>query len=216
MYCTVFIDGREIRTITSSNLLQVALDAGIYIPHLCYRKELTRPAASCRLCFVSIKGKDEPVTACTEMVVDGMIVNTRTDEAISLRRTAFELLMSNHQTECSRCQKNRQCELQRIARSERLRLRQRRYSRIDPNLAIDDSHNLFTFNPNKCVLCGKCIIACREKGSAVLSFTFRGIRTRVSTFMDIPLLQAGCSSCLACVDVCPVGAFSYKKMESCV
>ncbi len=211
MNCTIFIDGREVKTTAGSNLLWTALDNGIYIPNLCCIKGIERQPASCRLCFVEIEGMSEPVAACAEPVIEGMMVNTAGPTAKTLRRTSFELLMSNHLLECARCHKNRHCELQRIARSDHLRLKTPSFARINFNFPLDDSHPLFTFNPNKCVLCGRCIWICSKVGKGVLDFAHRGISTRVSTFMGLPIAESSCDSCLACVDICPVGAL-YKKL----
>jgi len=142
-----------------------------------------------------------------------MVIRVNSPRAVALRRTAFELLLSNHQLECGRCPKNRRCELQQIARFNHLKLRSPVLTRINESKPVDDSHPHFRFNPNKCVLCGRCVVVCHKEGTGVLDFAHRGIRARVSTFMDIPLAETECNSCLACVDVCPVGALYRKIME---
>ncbi len=213
MTCTIFIDGREVKTAANSNLLWAALDNGIYIPNLCCIKGMERPFASCRLCYVEIEGRPEPVTACTETVTEGMVVKINSPAATILRRTAFELIMSNHLLECARCPKNRHCELQRVARADHLKLNTRSLHRLNLNLPVDNSHPLFTFDPNKCVLCGKCVWICHKVGKGVLDFAHRGVKTRVSTFMGLPIAESGCDSCLACVDICPVGALYRNFTE---
>ncbi len=166
--------------------------------------------ASCRLCFVEIEGRKAPVTACTEPITEGMIVHLDTAKVKRLRNTAFELLLSHHHLECANCDKNRNCQLQSIASILGLKMKPKRLKHISGNLPVDSSHALFIYDPNKCVLCGKCVWACHNEGSGILDFAFRGIDTMVSTFSGVPLADAGCSSCLACVRVCPVGSLIAK------
>jgi predicted molibdopterin-dependent oxidoreductase YjgC len=78
-------------------------------------------------------------------------------------------------------------------------------------MPIDTSHPLFTYDPNKCVLCGKCVWVCNERGTGAIDFAFRGIDTKVSTFANVPLIDSNCNSCLECVEVCPVGALIHKE-----
>ncbi len=206
MLCTIIIEGKELRVKSHANLLWAALDNGFFIPNLCSIKDKLRPYASCRLCFVEIAGRPEPVTACTEKAQDGMVIQVHTPRIERLRHTAFDLLLSNHRLDCAHCVKNHNCELQRIARLEHLKLRGRRFNKIALNLPVDSSHPLITFDRNKCVLCGKCVWVCQKEGTAVLDFAYRGIKTTVSTFAEMPLTETACNSCMACVEVCPVGA----------
>ena len=187
-----------------------ALDNGLYIPNLCAVRGDITPFASCRLCFVEIEGRGDPVTACTEPVRDGMVVHLNTPKVKKLRNIAFELLLSHHNLDCAHCAKNRNCELQNTARRLGLKLKTKRLKRIPRNLPVDYSHALFTYDPNKCILCGKCVWVCHQQGSGILDFAFRGIDTVVSTFSGMPLADAGCTSCLACVHVCPVGSLVAK------
>ena len=207
---TLTIDGVEVKAQEGVNLLWAALDNGLYIPNLCAVREVDPPFASCRLCFVEIEGRSAPVTACTETVSDNMVVRLNTPRVERLRNTAFELLLSHHHLDCRNCAKNRDCELQNIASRLGLKLRLKRFRQIPREVPIDSSHPLFTYDPNKCVICGKCVWACHEQGTGILDFAFRGIDTIVTTLAGIPLAEAGCNSCLACVAVCPVGALVAK------
>ena len=207
---TLTIDGVEVKAEQGANLLWAALDNGFYIPNLCAVREVDPPFASCRLCFVEIEGRNAPVTACTETVSDSMVVRLNTPRVQRLRNTAFELLLSHHHLDCRNCAKNRNCELQNIASRLGLKLRLKRFRPIPRELPVDSSHPLFTYDPNKCVMCGKCVWVCHEQGTGILDFAFRGIDTMVSTMAGIPLAEAGCNSCLACVTVCPVGALVAK------
>ncbi len=207
---TLTIDGIQIEAQKGEKVLWAALEGGIYIPSLCAVRGLEPPFAACRLCFVEIEGRGI-VTSCTETVADGMVVYTNTPRVKRLRRTAFELLLSHHDTDCSSCPGHGNCELQRIASRLGLKLRQNRFRPVPISYPIDSSHPLITYDPNRCILCGKCVWVCNERGSGVLNFAFRGIDTVVTTFFGLPLADSGCNSCLECAAVCPVGAIALKR-----
>jgi formate dehydrogenase major subunit/NADH-quinone oxidoreductase subunit G len=207
---TVIIDGVEVKAKKGQKMLWAALDNGLYIPNLCAIRQADPSLASCRLCFVEIEGRKAPVTSCTEPVSDGMVVQLNTPRVKRLRKTAFELLLSHHRIDCRNCPKNKNCELQNIASSAGLKLKLQRLKQIPHELAADESHPLFTYDPTKCVLCGKCVWICHQQGTGILDFAFRGIQARISTIGGIPLAEAGCNDCLACVAVCPVGALTAK------
>jgi formate dehydrogenase major subunit/NADH-quinone oxidoreductase subunit G len=209
------IDGREVRAREGERLLWVAMDHDIYIPNLCAMREADLPFGGCRLCFVEIDGRRAPVTACSQPVENGMVVHTDTPKVKQLRRTAFELLLSHHHLDCAHCPKNKKCELQKIAAHQGFKLKLQRLRRIPRDLPIDSSHPLFTYDPNKCVLCGKCIWVCQRHGVGAIDFASRGLETRVSTFDNMPLADAKCDSCLECVRVCPVGSLVAKDGQTC-
>jgi len=205
------IDGKKITAGAGAKLLWVALDNGIYIPNLCALRDNPEPDAACRLCFVEVEGKQEPVTACTEDITDGMVVNTRGENALRLARTGFELLMASHPVDCANCPANRSCELQKIARHLGCKLKTKRFRQLLRELPVDDSNPLFTYDPNKCVLCGRCLWVCRQHlGAGVLGFAHRGFERVVTTFADEPIGKDRCLECGECVSVCPTGALSFK------
>lgn len=206
------IDDKKISCAEGKAILWVASENGIYIPNLCAIREKVQPSASCRLCFVEVQGVDEPVTACTEPAKEGMVVNTRGKNALRLARTSAELILANHPVDCGHCLKNRTCELQKIAKHLGIKLKTKRFRRLERNLPIDESSPLFVYDPNKCVLCGKCVWVCQEKlGIGAIGFTRRGFKRMVSTFQDKPIGESMCSQCAECVKVCPVGALTFKK-----
>jgi formate dehydrogenase major subunit/NADH-quinone oxidoreductase subunit G len=204
----ITIDGKKIKAPAGQSVLRAALDNGIYIPNLCSIAG-ENPAASCRLCWVEINGK--AVTACTETVVEGMTVDTRGASALRLAKTALELLLASHPVDCANCPANGSCELQKIAAHLKVRLKTKRFKKIVRELPEDTSHPDFSYEPDKCVLCGRCIWACRLKGNGALGFAHRGFNRRMTTFGDEPMAKADCRECQECVKVCPTGALSLKK-----
>jgi len=205
------IDGRKISAPEGQQILWAALGNGIYIPNLCAIRDGDEPAAACRLCFVEVDGKEQPVTACTEPVAEGMVVNTKGEGALRLARSAFELIMASHPVDCARCASNGWCELQKIARHLGVSLKAKRLRKLARELSVDESHPLFNYDPNKCVLCGRCVQVCREKlGIGVLGFAYRGFKRVATTFAGVPLGETRCQECGECVRVCPVGALAFK------
>ena len=213
---SLVIDNQKVSAPEGEVLLWVALENGFYIPHVCALKERAFPFAGCRLCFVEIEGYPEPVTACTEAVREGMVVKTKTEKVLRLQRTAFELILSNHHVDCGHCGKNKKCELQKIAAHLKVKLKSKRFRLIPKNLPLDDSHPLFTYDPNKCVLCGRCVWVCREQQKVgLLNFAYRGFNMLVTTFED-PLAMGTtctCTRCRKCVETCPVGALLFKEEQ---
>jgi bidirectional [NiFe] hydrogenase diaphorase subunit len=209
------IDGREVKARKGEKLLWTALDNDIHIPNLCAIREADLPYGGCRLCFVEVEGRRTPVTACSYLVEEGMVVRTDTPQVKRLRRTAFELLLSHHHLDCAHCLKNKECELQRIAAREGFKLKLQRFRRIPRDLPVDSSHPLFTYDPNKCVVCGKCIWACQRHGVGAIDFAHRGLETMISTFDNMPLVDAKCDSCLECVRICPVGSLMARDGRNC-
>jgi len=205
------IDGKKISAREGENLLWVALDNGIYIPNLCALRDKPEPLTACRLCFVEVEGKEQPVTACTEPVAEDMMVNTKGAGALRLARTAFELLMTSHPVDCAHCLANRSCELQKIAHHLGVKLKSKRFKKLLRELPIDYSNPQFVYDPNKCVLCGRCVWVCREHlGVGVLGFAHRGFQRVVTTFADEPIGELRCQECRECVVVCPSGALVFK------
>ncbi len=208
---SLVIDGKEVKARPGDKVLWAALDNGIYIPNLCALSDASAPDASCRLCWVEIKGKAQPVTACTETVEEGMVVDTRGAGALRLARTVLELLLASNVVDCVHCPASGACELQKIAAHLGVKLKAKRFRKILRNLPVDASSPAFTYDPNRCVLCGRCIWVCRQRlGIGALGFAHRGFKRRVTTFGDEPIGEARCDGCGDCVTACPTGALCFK------
>jgi bidirectional [NiFe] hydrogenase diaphorase subunit len=209
---TLTINGQKITAPAGKKLLWVALENGIYIPNLCAIKDKPEPNASCRLCWVEVAGKDRPVTACTEEVVDGMVVDTKGEKAMALAKAGFDLLMASHALDCAHCPANGTCELQKIAKVLKCSLKPRSLRLLLRDLPVDDSNPLFTYTPDKCVLCGRCVWRCKKhKAKAIMGFAHRGFDRRLTTFADEPVGKDRCLDCSECIEVCPTGALVLKK-----
>lgn len=208
---TLAIDGRKIQAPKGATVLEAALEAGIYIPNLCYDPDL-KPYGACRLCIVEIEGMRGLPTSCTTLAMDGMVVRTETPKVNQSQRIAMKLIMANHHGDCLACSKNQHCELQKVARY--LGIEQEDFDRLRKStqvLPIDRSHPAFDRDPNKCILCGKCVRACHEiAGVGAIDIAFRGYSAKVSTLGDKPLTESTCESCGECLARCPTGALLPK------
>ncbi len=212
---TLTIDDRQVKAAEGERLLWAALDNGIYIPHLCDLREAGRTLAGCRLCFVEVEGMRNPVTSCTLTVSEGMAVKTRSPRVDRLVRTGFELLLSNHRLHCAKCAKNKNCELQKIAKERGLKLKLTRLHSLLQETPIDETPRTFCYDAGKCVLCGRCVWADQEQVKVgAIGFIGKGMARKVATFEDGPLADSVCTQCEACVKVCPVGAFYFRSQES--
>nr|HID58890.1 (4Fe-4S)-binding protein [Desulfobacterales bacterium] len=209
----LIVDGKEIKASEGANLLRVCLDNEIYVPNLCYLKEMEHPPASCRLCFVAIEGYPQPVTSCTEVVREGMVVMTDTPEVRRLQKSAFELLLSVRRISfCKTCIANKRCGLQKIARFLGVKLRVAHLNRIDVDREVDHTHPYLDYDPDKCVLCERCIFVCGNiNKTPMLSLAHRGLNTSVTFFESAAILENSCKGCGACVEICPVGALTLKS-----
>lgn len=170
--------------------------------------------AACRLCFVEVEGKDVPVTACTEPVAEGMVINTKGRKALRLAHTSFELLLASQPVDCANCPKNGSCELQKIAKYLGVKLKTKRFRKVLLDLPIDSSSPVFIYDPNKCVLCGRCVWVCQEKlGIGAIGFAYRGFQRMVATFAHEPISESSCQGCGECVTICPTGALVFKDAK---
>jgi formate dehydrogenase alpha subunit len=209
------IDGRALRVPPGTTVLSAARACGLFIPTLCDDPHL-EPYGACRLCIVQIEGLRGLPTACTTPATEGMRVTTETEEIRRIRRNIAALAIANHPGDCLTCLKSGTCELLAVARylgvgsSDVTRLR--RIARAAP---VDESNPAFVFDPNKCILCGRCVRVCREvQGLGAIDFAARGFHTRISTFGAKPLAQSPCQSCGECVERCPTGALMPKTVEA--
>lgn len=205
------LNGDALTAKEGETILEAALAHGIYIPNLCYHPDL-RSVGACRLCLVEVAGRGQ-VTACTTQVAEGMVITTDTDTIEQIRRVNVELLLSDHEGNCLECSKNTKCELQTVAKYVGIEPKDvQGFTRRAKRFPVDNSNPFFTLDPNKCILCGRCIRTCQElQCIGAIDFAHRGYDTVVSTIKGIPLTESNCESCGECVVHCPTAALAAKN-----
>lgn len=183
---------------------------GIRVPTLCNMKDFS-PTGACRMCIVEVEGKDHLIPSCSYPVEEWMKIKTHSPRVLKARKTIVELLLSNHPDDCLYCERNGNCELQKLA--EDLNVRERRIPGSKSRYKIDKSGLSVIRDPAKCILCGRCVRICEERQAATtLGFTRRGSELIIATAMDKPLNFSNCINCGQCIMVCPTGALT-EKME---
>ncbi|HCO62321.1 MAG TPA: ferredoxin [Clostridiales bacterium] len=205
------IDGVAVEARAGQSVLSAALEAGIYIPHLCSHPDLT-PEGGCKLCVVEVDGAHtQPVTACTTTVREGMQVVTRSEGLNRIRRTSMELMLAGHPEDCTSCRSYLKCELQAMmqylsvshARMRDVHRTATRISAVNP---------LIDREMERCIQCGRCIRACRDlRGVGILEYKKQDGEVYVGVTGDLSLAEADCRFCGACVEVCPTGALQDRE-----
>lgn len=205
---TITIDGQKVTVPEGTTILEAARLAGVHIPTLCYLKEINEIGA-CRVCLVEIEGSRKLQAACVYPVSDNMVVYTNSPRVRKARKSTVEMILSDHPQECLTCIRNGSCELQTLARD--LGLREISYTGARHNYPIDDSSPSIVRDPNKCILCRRCIAVCSEvQGLGILGALERGFDTVVAPAWQQNLADTACTNCGQCVVVCPTGALSER------
>lgn len=200
----IFIDGKEIEAREGQSVLEAALAAGIFIPHLCSHPDL-EAKGGCRLCTVEIEGREEAVPSCMTKAEDGMRITINGPKAEKVRKAAMELILATHPADCTGCPKYGKCELQSMY--QYMGVGPERWRKKSRSVANDDSNPLISHLFTRCVRCGRCIRACQDlRGVKILDYikTNTGIRTGIPDGKSLE--EAGCRFCGACIEVCPTGS----------
>ena len=162
------------------------------------------------MCVVEVEGQRNLVPSCAFPVADGMKVKTHSERTLRARKTIIELLLSNHPDDCLYCVRSGNCELQNLAME--LGVRQRRYAGRKSSYKLDLSNPSIVRDPEKCILCGKCVRVCEEvQGVCAIDFAGRGSKATVCTAFDEGLNVSSCINCGQCIRVCPTGALREQS-----
>ena len=204
----VKINGKEISVPKNYTVLEAAKAAKIDIPTLCYMKNVSK-TGSCRMCVVEIKGARNLQAACVYPVSEGLEILTNTPKVRNARKSTLELLLSNHEKKCLTCIRNKNCELQTL--SEELGITEIAYEGARKEHALDELSPSIVRDNNKCILCRRCVSACKEiQTVSVIDATERGFNTTIATAFNRPLAETTCVNCGQCIVACPVGALREK------
>ncbi|WP_333867633.1 formate dehydrogenase subunit alpha [Cypionkella sp.] len=222
---TLTIDGFDVTVPEGTSIMRAAAELGISVPKLCATDSVDA-FGSCRLCLVEIEGRNGTPASCTTPVAPGLKVKTQNAKLKQLRRGVMELYISDHPLDCLTCSANGDCELQDMAGA--VGLRDVRYEAIETHFKVkntsgeanphyiprDDSNPYFSYDPQKCIVCSRCVRACEEvQGTFALTIEGRGFDSRVSFGAKTDdALSSDCVSCGACVAACPTATLQEKSI----
>jgi len=207
---TITINGKAYKVEAGQTIMQAADACGYHIPRLCYHPDLSIEGA-CRVCIVQVDGMRGYVASCAHPVSDGMVIHTNTAELRRARRDIVELLLDNHPSDCHTCERDGNCELQRLAYAMGIRRRhfEGRRKQYEPDLSSPS----VVRDPDKCILCGRCVRMCQEiQGVNALGYAHRGFHTVVMPAYNMPFGDSVCSHCGQCINVCPTAAFTEQNV----
>ncbi|MBK1735430.1 hydrogenase [Halorhodospira abdelmalekii] len=203
------IDGVELEVAKGTSILDAARQIGVRIPTLCHHEDL-RSSGVCRVCVVAIDGMRTLQAACATPVNQPLTINTHTPEVRRARRHTIDLLLANHHGSCYTCRRNNNCELQSLA--QEYGVDSFRFGHVEsPRHPIDSSSSAIVHDPNKCVLCRRCVRTCSElQEIGCLTVVNRSDEARISTFAENELASAICINCGQCINRCPTGALGEQ------
>ncbi len=204
----ITINNQKVEFTDESNVLKVIRGAGIELPTLCYHSELSIHGA-CRMCSVE-DDRGNIFASCSERPREGMKIMTHTPRLKKYRKMILELLLSNHDRECTKCEITGNCQLQTLA--HRYGINDIRFANDFEEKPIDYSSYSIVRNPNKCIKCGDCVLVCEDvQGVGAIGFTHRGSDVEIAPAFGKTLLESNCVNCGQCRIVCPTGAISIKN-----
>ncbi len=205
----VTIDGKNYKIPENYTVLKACREAGVYVPTLCYLEGINQ-VGSCRLCLVEVERQKNLKASCVLPVAEGMVIKTNTKRVREARKVNLELLLSNHNRECTSCERSGNCELQRL--SDEIGIRNIEFIGEKTVKPVDTSSPSIVRDPSKCILCGRCISVCSKvQGVSAIGFRNRGFRTTVGPIFDKGLGEVDCINCGQCIINCPVGALKEKE-----
>ena len=208
-FVTLTIDDQEVKAKKGTTILQAARQAGIDIPTLCFLKDINE-VGDCRMCIVEVEGRRGFATSCIQTVEEGMVVHTNTPNVLEARHVILDLIISNHAKDCLTCTRSGNCELQALAVKFNISKVEFEGERIEHK--IDDLSPSIVRDFNKCILCRRCVAACKNvQKIGAIDCINRGFDSCISTAYDHSLNDVNCTFCGQCIEACPTGALHEKE-----
>jgi len=202
-------NGQTIEAKKGETILQSLKRAGINVPTICHMEGLL-PSGTCRMCVVEVEGYGGLIPSCSHPVAEGMKIRTNTPDVMTTRKTIIDLLLSNHPDDCLYCARNGNCDLAKLAADNGVR--ERSYQGGRNRRPKDISSPSIIRDPDKCILCGKCVRMCDEiQGVSAIDFIARGSKAFIGTAFNQGLNVSSCINCGQCILVCPTAALSEHK-----
>jgi iron-only hydrogenase group A len=205
------IDDINVSVEAGTTILEAAKKANVRIPTLCYHPDLCI-AGNCRICMVEVEGSLTLTAACAMPVSENMVIHTNSLKVRTARKHNIELLLSEHNSECTKCYKNGNCELQDLAAE--YKITNETFIDLVPfhNYTIDHYSPAIIKDDSKCIRCQRCVRTCEELQSvSALGVAYKGEHMKISTFMEKSMFDVVCTNCGQCVNRCPVGALVEKN-----
>ncbi|MCF7926722.1 MAG: (2Fe-2S)-binding protein, partial [Candidatus Izimaplasma sp.] len=202
------INNIDVTVEQGTSILDGAKKYNINVPTLCHYPDL-HINSDCRICVVEIDGVKGLKTSCSTPIREGMKIKTNSPKVLNARKTITELILSNHEDNCTACTRNMNCELQTLAKQ--LGIDSNRFPSVLEKKRIDNYNPSIVRNSNRCIKCGRCIDVCKDvQGMHVLDGMGRSNQIEVTPAYGRNLSDEFCTFCGQCANVCPVGAIMEK------
>ncbi len=207
----ISINGLPVDIEDGKTILDAADQSGVIVPSLCYHKDLC-VAGNCRVCVVEVVGQKRLAAACATPCEEGMEIMTNSLKVRNSRKHIIELLLSEHESDCTKCYKNGNCELQKLASEYKIMTQD--FIRLAPekNYTIDMFSPSIVKDDSKCIRCQRCVRTCAElQGVNALTVAYKGDEMKISTFFEKTMNDVVCTNCGQCINHCPTGALVEKN-----